>query len=218
MKQPPRVTPPVVTPPVVTPPAVSPNQALADRHNAITAYRDRLRKVCLSLRQQTTNPRVYDDMLSCITPISAVDGRLPVTVQRVITVDNKHNLVLNHLARAVLAWGTYARAGGEGTYDTADLDLLEKVAAKGVKYYGAYPKDRNSIIHVLRTVGEEREVRVARHAASERALALKFPEKVDNGEDKAEGDVGGRVGEVGGAASQPVQPGAGEEDPEVQAP
>lgn len=214
--------PPIIKPPVAV--AQSDNELRAAHLNKSTALRDRLRAVCLKLAGQSKDRSIYDNLLSCCTLLMAYDGRLPVTPQTIITTASRHMIVTNHLARAIINWGTFGRDEDFKTakYDEADLLLVEKVAEKGIQYVGAYPKEPGSIIHVVRTVTEERALREKWAAAKELALSRKHDmreaEKVLNGQDTPESDVAGRLGGVG-ETPPPAGPMAdGEQKPEVPAP
>lgn len=148
----------------------------------VEADHGRLRLVILALRRQVKNTTMLDRLLPCVNPVTSTLDRLPFTPQRVVTEENKTKLLHNHVAQAIWAWGKLARgevplialAGSVNpVYDSMHLDLIERVAATGFKNWGAYPKDRNGAIHVLRTVAEERSIREERAAAQAKSLEAK---------------------------------------------
>lgn len=192
------------------------------RNRRITTDRDRLRTVILSLRKQVKNPAMLDAFLSNLNPVTAIDGRLPFTPHRVVTVANKTMLLHNALSKAVVSWGHLARGEdeeGNPEHLNPNLVLLEQVAASGFQKWGAYPKDRNSTIHVLRTAVEEAKIRKDRAVAQERALEAKArvrdggstaAEEPKTGLEQEEPDesdatqvVAGGSGEVAGQAPGP---------------
>ena len=187
------------------------------KQQKITNERLRIRWCILELRKQIKNVSVLDALLGCLTPAMAVDGRLPFTPCKLVLVEDRNTLVHNTLALAILKWGAFAR--GEKNGDNPELDFIESVATNGLRHYGAFPKERNSPVYVLRTVNEERVLRAKRAAAQERALEMKSrmrdAQEVLDEQNKTESDMVGRTGEVGGRTPEPVEPGASESDPEV---
>jgi len=192
--------------------ATSPEQIKRDQ--------DRLRKVVLALRTQTRQPAVIDQFLACLNPVTSVEGRMPVTPQRVITLPNRMMVVTNMLAHAIIKWGRLAR--GEDAEANHELDQLERVVLIGFLKFGAFPKDRNSAIHVLRTVAEEKQIRLDRAAAKEkveqareaRQMEKEIEQDATRGERMGLGDVepqtvldesarseGEEADEAGGAAA-----------------
>lgn len=167
--QPPKINP--VTPPPT--PAIPTAEEI--RQEAVTARikdeRDRLRASILALRKQVHNPSVLDDFLSCLTPATSVDGRMPFTPRPVITVVDRQMLLHNILGHAIIKWGRLAR--GEANETNPELVQLEQVAATGFTQYGAYPRDKNGVIRTLRTVAEERAIRKQWAEAAEKALERK---------------------------------------------
>lgn len=131
----------------------------------------RLRKCILSLRSQVKNPSIMDSFLSCLSTVTAIDGRLPFTPKKVVTVQDKAMLVHNLAAHAIIDWGILARKEGEPTCDR--LVELENVVQIGFANIWAYPRERNSAIYVLRTLAEEKALHADRAAANEKALEMK---------------------------------------------
>lgn len=152
--------------------------------------RARLRAVVLALRSQVRNPSIIDGFLSCLSPQTAIDGRLPFTAKRVMTVADKTMCLHNTLAHAILTWGAESR--GEPSQPNTHLDLLEAIVKTGFKHYGAYPLERNSAIMVLRTAEEEKKIREERFVKQEKALEAKAKIREDafDGKDPAEGGLG----------------------------
>lgn len=148
------------TPPVDLPP-----------NPRIKEEKDRLRALIFKLIRQVRDRSVLDQFLTCLSPATAIDGRLPFTPRHAITTENRVMLLHNTLAHAILKWGMLAR--GEGDPVNTELQQLETVAATGFQQYGAFPKERNSAIMVLRTVAEERAVREKRAKAAETAQAMR---------------------------------------------
>lgn len=174
---------PSSNPPERTPPAqpVLTNEQLVE--SRIVGERARLLAVLNKLRIQVTNPTRIDKCVSCLSPETAVDGRLPFTVPNVITIPSVNDLLNSLIGKAILAWGVLARKEGNPT--NPHLVKLEEIAEKGVRKYGAYPVERNSTIHTLRTVQEELEVRQKRAEAEEKALEAKAEARIreeENGE------------------------------------
>lgn len=148
------------------------------RLDRVAKDRARLRAVIVKLRTQVKNPAMLDAFLSGnLSPVTAIDGRLPFTPVKVITIPNKTMCLHNILGWAVLKWGFLARnEDGNPGHLNPELELLERIADTkgGFKVWGAYPKDRNSAIHVLRTAVEEKKIREDRAAAQEKALEQKL--------------------------------------------
>jgi hypothetical protein len=187
---------------------------LQQKQQRLAADKERLRKVILKLRTQVRNPSILDAFLSNLNPVTAIDGRLPFTPKKVVTTANKTLCLHNAIAHAVLSWGKLAR--GEAEEPNPDLVLVEKIAETGFAKWGAYPKDRNSAIHVLRTATEEKQIRADRANATARALEMKantrdvlievpavkptgLEQEEPNESDAEEGVVEGGVGGVGEA-------------------
>lgn len=185
--------------------SVAETMRLEMRAKRVTDERDRLRKVIIALARQVKNRVIMDQFLGCVNPVTSVDGRLPFTPARVVTVEDKTMVLHNLIGHAILKWGRLAR--GESEETNPELVEVETIAAKGFKNFGAYPKDKNSVIHVLRTVEEERKIRVARRAAGEKALEMKarIRERGD-GKDTEEGGLGEGVAGVEGGAPGSVPP------------
>lgn len=149
----------------------------------IPAEKDRLRKCILALATQVKNRSIVDGFLSCLNPGTAIDGRTPFTAKSVVTIQDRQMLLHNLMAHAVLAWGRLAR--GETTEANPHLAELERIigtidvsgvtgkSIRGFHAFFAFPKDKNSVIYVLRTESEERKIRKDRAAAAERALEAK---------------------------------------------
>lgn len=154
-----------------TPPQPPIENADALRVKRIDADRARIREVIMLLRKQVQNPIRLDKCLSCLMPTTAVDGRLPFVVSKVVTKPLKIEILNSLLGRAIIKWGELAR--GEKNEINPELVELERIAEAGWKNFGAYPIERNSVIHVLRTVPEERTIRQKWADAADRALELK---------------------------------------------
>jgi hypothetical protein len=150
--------------------------------------RDEIKAAILTLRNQVKNPSILDGFLSCLSPQTSIDGRFPFTPTRVITVQDKTMLLHNLVAHAIQEWGWVIR-GEKETMDPVPHRTLTEIAKAGFAKYGAYPKERNSVIFVLRTVDEERKLLSDRAAAQERALEMKANQRaggLDDGEDTKE--------------------------------
>jgi hypothetical protein len=137
--------------------------------------RDRLHAAIIALRNQTTDAawrKRLDAFLSCLNPMMAVPDRLPVGHVKVVTKPDRRLILENHLAGAILDYGRTAR--GEAVMDEhLDLDAVELVADAGLGKYGAFPKDRNSAVHVLRTLSEQRTKVEEWAGSSEKSLKSK---------------------------------------------
>jgi hypothetical protein len=153
---------------VPQPPALTAEELHSQR---VTSDRLRLRWTILELRRQVRNSSMLDAFLSCLTPTMAIDGRLPFTPSKLVTVEDRSTLIHNTLALAILKWGELAR--GEKNETNPELAFIDEVATVGLDKYGAFPKERNSPIYVLRTYEEEKQLRAKREAAQERALDMK---------------------------------------------
>lgn len=190
--------------------ATSPEQIKMDQ--------DRLRKVVMALRTQTRQPALIDQFLACLNPVTSIEGRMPVTPQRVITIPNRMMVVTNMLAHAIIKWGKMAR--GEDAQINYELDQLERIVLIGFLKFGAFPKDRNSAIHILRTVAEEKQIRLDRAAAKERVeqaresrqLEKEIEQDATRGEGAGVGDVEPETGEQSGRDV----PGAAEQEADVE--
>lgn len=137
----------------------------------------RLRKCILALRNQVKNPSIMDQFLSCLSTVTAVDGRLPFTPKKVVIAQDKAMLVHNLVAHAIIAWGVLARKEGEPTCDR--LVELERVVQVGFANIWAYPKERNSAIYVLRTLEEEKKLHADRTSSQEKALEMKAKTRME---------------------------------------
>lgn len=147
-------------------------EVIKNSEATISETNARIRRVILRLRSQVKNPSILDQFLSNLTRLTAIDGRLPFSPKKVVTVANKTMCLHNEVAYAILQWGAEARNESPSVQND-HLALLEKIAESGFKIWGAYPKDRNSAIHVLRTVTEEKALRDSRATAQEKALERK---------------------------------------------
>ncbi len=135
---------------------------------------ERIRKAILALRTQVRNPVIMDGFLCCLSPQTSIDGRMPFTPKRAITTQDRAMLLHNLVGHAILAWGVLARGEPNISKDANPwLAELEQIVRIGFKDYGAYPKERNSAIYVLRTVADERKLYADRSAAQEKALEMK---------------------------------------------
>lgn len=164
--------------PLVPPTPPQTENAGDGRAEIVDNVKLRLKAVIFGLRKQVRNPSIIDGFLSCLSPATAIDGRMPFTPRPIIVIPDKSMLLHNALGNAVLAWGKFAR-NEVAEMVTTDLALLETIIRTGFAKYGAYPKDRNGAIHVLRSVDEERAIRKDRAAATERALEAKANKHVD---------------------------------------
>jgi len=169
------------------------------RDHRIRADKTRLSNLIFALGKQLRDRSIMDSFLGNLSGVTAIDGRLPFTPRNVITTQNRVMLLHNLMAHAVIKWGILAR--GEGEPANPELDLLEEVAKNGFVNYGAWPKDRNSAIMVLRTATEERAIREKWRNASDRALEMKSKildrqETPKNEPKQSGGSVGDPEGEL----------------------
>jgi hypothetical protein len=153
----------------------------------------RIRRCILLLRNQVKNPSILDQFLSCLSTSTAIDGRLPFTPVRVICTPDKSMLLHNIVGHAILQWGANARKENDNL--NPHIAELEQIVTNGLALYGAYPKERNSAIHVLRLVSDERKLVADRATAQEKALEMKANQRaggLDDGEDTKEAEGGAR--------------------------
>jgi hypothetical protein len=168
---------PASTPPVL-PTTTTP--ASAKTADAPAAYvpnevRDRVRAVVNYLRNNAPDTGArsrMDNLLSFINPVTSRPERMPVTPERVITQPDRWRILENTVVLAIIEYGQFARGEtAEPTFPA--LLLLERVMGTGIKKFGAYPKERNSVIHVLRSVDEQRQHIADTQARAEKAMSMK---------------------------------------------
>jgi hypothetical protein len=158
-------------PPTILPSDPTPKPVEVDPR--IDIDRNRLRTVVLKLRSQMRDINTLTPYLSCLTGLTAIDGRLPFTPRPVIVVEDRAHCLMNMLSHAYIQWGLLVRGEEGGENPNPFIDELESIAERNFGNFGAYPKDKGGVIHVLRHKDDEKKIGEERAAAKEKALQMK---------------------------------------------
>lgn len=134
--------------------------------------------------QHTSQLRdMIDKLIPHLNPVTSHPDRMPFCPAKIMVTDSRLFILKNHVGNAIINYGRFAR---NEPLDTRDLEKLEEIAANKFTTYGAFPKDKNSAIHVLRTVKEHRAEMQKWTDAAERSLNKKIAD-IDRQLEKEDG-------------------------------